>query len=36
MLTMLEDDASVLAAMRTGARGNLLKGASPDESTQKF
>jgi DNA-binding NarL/FixJ family response regulator len=31
MLTMVEDDASVFAAMRAGARGYLLKGASPDE-----
>jgi len=31
MLTMLEDDASVFAAMRAGARGYLLKGASPVE-----
>lgn len=31
MLTMLEDDASVFAAMRAGARGYLLKGANPDE-----
>jgi DNA-binding NarL/FixJ family response regulator len=31
MLTMLEDDASVFAAMRAGARGYVLKGASPDE-----
>ena len=31
MLTMLEDDASVFAAMRAGARGYLLKGASPEE-----
>jgi DNA-binding NarL/FixJ family response regulator len=31
MLTMLEDDASVFAAMRSGARGYVLKGASPDE-----
>jgi DNA-binding NarL/FixJ family response regulator len=31
MLTMLEDDASVFAAMRAGARGYLLKGASPTE-----
>jgi len=27
VLTMLEDDASVFAAMRAGARGYLLKGA---------
>lgn len=31
MLTMQEDDASVFAAMRAGARGYLLKGASPIE-----
>lgn len=31
MLTMQEDDASVFAAMRAGARGYILKGASPDE-----
>lgn len=31
MLTMLEDDASVFSAMRAGARGYLLKGASPEE-----
>ena len=31
MLTMLEDDASVFAAMRSGSRGYLLKGASPNE-----
>ena len=31
MLTMLEDDASVFAAMRAGARGYLLKGADPSE-----
>jgi DNA-binding NarL/FixJ family response regulator len=31
MLTMLEDDASVFAAMRAGARGYLLKGANPHE-----
>jgi DNA-binding NarL/FixJ family response regulator len=31
MLTMLEDDTSVLAAMRAGARGYILKGAAPDE-----
>lgn len=30
-LTMLEDDASVLAAMQAGARGYLLKEATPDE-----
>jgi DNA-binding NarL/FixJ family response regulator len=31
MLTMLEDDASVFAAMRAGARGYVLKGANPQE-----
>jgi len=31
MLTMQEDDASVFAAMRAGARGYLLKGANPME-----
>jgi DNA-binding NarL/FixJ family response regulator len=31
VLTMLEDDTSVFAAMRAGARGYLLKGAGPDE-----
>jgi DNA-binding NarL/FixJ family response regulator len=31
MLTMMEDDASVFAAMRAGARGYVLKGASPNE-----
>jgi len=31
MLTMLEDDTSVFAAMRAGARGYILKGAAPDE-----
>jgi DNA-binding NarL/FixJ family response regulator len=31
MLTMLEDDTSVFAAMRAGARGYILKGADPDE-----
>lgn len=31
MLTMLEDDTSVFAAMRAGARGYVLKGAEPDE-----
>ncbi len=30
MLTMLEDDTSVFAAMRAGARGYILKGATPD------
>jgi DNA-binding NarL/FixJ family response regulator len=31
VLTMLEDDTSVFAAMRAGARGYILKGAAPDE-----
>ena len=31
MLTMLEDDTSVFAAMRAGARGYILKGSAPDE-----
>ncbi len=31
MVTMLEDDASVFAAMRAGARGYVLKGANPKE-----
>jgi DNA-binding NarL/FixJ family response regulator len=31
MLTMFDDDASVFAAMRAGARGYVLKGASQDE-----
>ena len=31
MLTMFDDDYSVLAAMRAGARGYLLKGAQQDE-----
>ena len=31
MLTMLEDDASVFAAMRAGARGYVLKGSNPME-----
>lgn len=31
VLTMLEDDESVFAAMRSGARGYLLKGAAQDE-----
>jgi DNA-binding NarL/FixJ family response regulator len=31
MLTMFEDDDSVFAAMRVGARGYLLKGADRDE-----
>lgn len=31
MVTMQEDDASVFAAMRAGARGYVLKGANPSE-----
>src|SRR4051812_18466701 len=31
VLTMFEDDESVFAAMRAGARGYLLKGADEDE-----
>jgi DNA-binding NarL/FixJ family response regulator len=31
VLTMFEDDASVLAAMRAGARGYLLKGAGQED-----
>jgi DNA-binding NarL/FixJ family response regulator len=31
MLTMFDDDASVLAAMRAGARGYVLKGATQGE-----
>ncbi|CAN5240127.1 response regulator transcription factor [soil metagenome] len=31
MLTMFDDDDSVFAAMRAGARGYILKGASQDE-----
>lgn len=31
MLTMLEDDTSLFAALRAGARGYVLKGAAPDE-----
>ena len=31
MVTMLEDDASVFAAMRAGARGYVLKGAHHEE-----
>ncbi len=31
VLTMLEDDTTVVAAMRAGARGYVLKGAAPDE-----
>jgi DNA-binding NarL/FixJ family response regulator len=31
MLTMLEDDTSVFAAIRAGALGYVLKGAAPDD-----
>ena len=31
VLTMVEDDDSVFAAVRAGARGYLLKGASPED-----
>ena len=31
VLTMFEDDTSVFAAMRAGARGYVLKGADQDE-----
>jgi DNA-binding NarL/FixJ family response regulator len=31
IVTMFEDDASVFAALRAGARGYVLKGAAPDE-----
>jgi DNA-binding NarL/FixJ family response regulator len=34
VLTMYEDDDSVFAAMRAGARGYLLKGAAPDQIVQ--
>ena len=34
VLTMFEDDDSVFAAMRAGARGYLLKGAGPGEITR--
>ena len=30
MLTMFDDDESVFAAMRAGARGYVLKGAAPE------
>ena len=33
-MTMLEDDASVFAAMRAGVRGYVLKGAHHDEILQ--
>ena len=31
VVSMLDDDASILAALRAGARGYVLKGAEPDE-----
>jgi DNA-binding NarL/FixJ family response regulator len=31
MLTMLDDDTSLFAALRVGARGYVVKGADPDE-----
>jgi DNA-binding NarL/FixJ family response regulator len=31
VLTMLEDDTSLVAALRAGARGYVLKGAAPEE-----
>jgi DNA-binding NarL/FixJ family response regulator len=31
MLTMLDDDTSLFAALRAGARGYIVKGANPDE-----
>jgi DNA-binding NarL/FixJ family response regulator len=31
MLTMMEDDTSLFAALRAGARGYLLKGSGPDQ-----
>jgi DNA-binding NarL/FixJ family response regulator/class 3 adenylate cyclase len=34
MVTMLEDDASVFAAMKAGARGYVLKGANHEEILQ--
>jgi len=34
MVTMLEDDASLFAAMRAGARGYVLKGANHEEILQ--
>ena len=36
MVSMLEDDASLLAAMRAGARGYVLKGANPQELLQSI
>ncbi|MFC4066921.1 response regulator [Actinoplanes subglobosus] len=34
ILTMMDDDESLFAAMRSGAKGYLLKGAGPAEVTQ--
>ena len=34
MLTMFDDDESVFAAMRAGARGHLLKGAQGEETVR--
>jgi DNA-binding NarL/FixJ family response regulator len=34
MLTMLEDDTSLFAALRAGARGYIVKGADPDQITR--
>jgi DNA-binding NarL/FixJ family response regulator len=34
ILTMMDDDESLFAAMRAGAKGYLLKGAGPAEVTQ--
>jgi DNA-binding NarL/FixJ family response regulator len=31
MLSMLEDDTSIFAAMRAGARGYILKGSAPED-----
>lgn len=36
MVTMLEDDASIFAAMRAGARGYVLKGANHRELLQSI
>lgn len=36
MVTMLEDDASVFAAMRAGAKGYVLKGAHHEELLQSI
>lgn len=36
MVTMLEDDASIFAAMRAGARGYVLKGANHTELLQSI